>query len=293
MRTYSASAIVLRRIDLGEKDRILTLFTREHGKLSAVAKGCRRPGSKLGGASEPFTYARMFLSTGRDLDVLTQAEIKESFPNVKNAMSSIAHAVYLLELVNSFVDKRQPNPDLFDTLLSAMYVLESGTDPELTARYFEIQLLSILGYEPHVEACLRCGRQPGQSDANGATLRRAQDAPSAQHAPKEKVSFSPALGGIVCNECGPAPKDAVEVPAAAGSYVQALRRTEPHKLKELSIPKGARRDLARMLKWHIRYRLEHDLKSVDFIDAVAGLEGAVTSDESRVTASPEPESFIE
>lgn len=250
MRTYSASAIVLKRIDLGEKDRILTLFTREHGKLSAVAKGCRRPGSKLGGASEPFTYAKMFLSTGRDLDVLTQSEIKESFPNAKSAMASVAHGIYLLDLVNSFLDQRQPNPDVFDTLLSAMYVLESGTDPEITARYFEIQLLSILGYDPHVDVCLRCGRELG----------------------RDKVSFSPALGGIICPECGNAPTDAIRVAGAAASYVNALRRAEPHKLKELKVPKGARRDLAQMLKWHIRYRLEHDLKSVDFVDAIAGLD---------------------
>ena len=285
MRTYSASTIVLKRIDLGEKDRILTLFTREHGKLSAVAKGCRRPGSKLGGASEPFTYSRMFLSTGRDLDVLTQAEIKESFPNVKSAVLSVAHGVYLLELVNSFIDQRQPNPDIFDTLLSAMYVLESGTDPEVTARYFEIQLLSILGYEPHVEACLRCGRQIGRS-----ALRQAQDAPSAQRDPKEKVSFSPALGGIICAECGNPPSDAIPVPGAAASYVTALRRVEPHKVKELTIPKGARRDLARMLKWHIRYRLEHDLKSVDFIDAISGLEQASGPDANIPQNEPPPRS---
>lgn len=250
MRSYSASAIVLRRIDLGEKDRILTLFTREHGKLSAVAKGSRRPGSKLGGASEPFTYSRMMLSSGRDLDVLSQAEIKESFPNVKNGIESVAHGVYLLELVNSFVDQRQPNLDIFDTLLSAMYVLESGADPVLTARYFEIQLLSILGYEPHFEACLRCGRNLG----------------------KERVSFSPALGGIVCADCGNPPKDAISVPSAISSYVKALRNAEPHRLKEMRVPKGARRDLARILKWHIRYRLDHNLKSTDFIDAILGFE---------------------
>ena len=250
MRTYSASAIVLRRIDLGEKDRILTLFSREHGKLSAVAKGARRPGSKLGGASEPFTYSKMLLSSGRDLDVLSQAEIKESFPNVKRNITAVAHGVYLLELVNSFIDQRQPNLDIFDTLLSAMYVLESGTDPEITARYFEIQLLSILGYEPHFEACLRCSRTPG----------------------REKVSFSPALGGIVCTECGNPPRDTISVPAALASYMDALRKAEPNKLSEMHVPKGARRDLAQVLKWHIRYRLEHDLKSTAFIDAILGFE---------------------
>jgi DNA repair protein RecO (recombination protein O) len=247
MRTYSANAIVLKRIDLGEKDRILTIYAREQGKLSAVAKGARRPGSKLAGASEPFTYARMFLSTGRDLDVLSQAEIRESFPNVKQSMAGIAHAVYMMELVNSFVDERQPNPELFDTLLSAMYVLESGTDPEITTRYFELQLLALLGYEPHFEACLRCK----------TTISR------------EKAAFSPALGGVFCPECGVPPNDAIWVPGAMVSYIRALKNAEPQKLKHMKFPKGALRDLAITLRWHIRYRLEHELRSVDFIDAVA------------------------
>jgi len=239
---------VLRRIDLGEKDRIITLFSREHGKLSAVAKGARRPGSKLSGACEPFTYSKMLLSSGRDLDVLSQAEIRESFPNVKSDIGAVAHGVYLLELVNSFVDQRQPNQDIFDTLLSAMYVLEGGTDPELAARYFEVQLLTVLGYEPHFEACLRCGRTPQ----------------------REKVSFSPSMGGIICSNCGNAPSDAIVVPYAISSYVTALRSVEPHRIRELRFPKGARRDLARLLRWHIRYRLEHDLRSTDFIDALVG-----------------------
>ncbi|MEN6357039.1 MAG: DNA repair protein RecO [Armatimonadota bacterium] len=250
MRTYSAGAIVLRRIDLGEKDRILTIFAREQGKLSAVAKGARRPGSKLAGVSEPFTYAKMFLSSGRDLDVLSQAEIRESFPNVKRSMAGIAYAVYMMELTNSFVDERQPNPDLFDTLLSAMYVLESGADPEITARYFELQSLAILGYEPHFEACLRCGKK----------IKR------------ERIAFSPALGGIVCAGCGVPPNDAIWVPGAIVSYVQALKNAEPQMLKNFKFPKGALRDLSNVLRWHIRYRLEHDLKSPDFIDSIAHME---------------------
>ena len=250
MRTYTASGIVLRRIDLGEKDRILTVFTKEHGKLSAVAKGSRRPGSRLSGASEPFTHSRMFLATGRDLDVLSQADVKESFPNVKAAMASVAHAIYLLELVDRFTEERHPNPELFDTLLSAMYVLESGTDPEITARYFELHLLGVLGYEPQFDACLRCAR------------------PTA----RERVAFSPSLGGVVCQECGDAPNDAIWVPGAAASYVKALRQAQPHLLKNLNVPPGARRDLARVLKWHIRYRLERDLKSTEFIQVIEALE---------------------
>ncbi len=249
-RTYTASGVVLRRIDLGEKDRILTIYTKEHGKLSAVAKGSRRPGSKLAGASEPFTYSKLFLAMGKELEVLTQAEIRESFPHTKSEITRIAYAVYMLELVDHFVEDREPNPELFDTLLSCMYVLESGTDPEITARYFELQLLSLMGYDPQFDACMRCGREIG----------------------RERISFSPALGGIVCGHCGEAPSDGIGVPGAAASYVQALRRVEPHKLRDMKIPEAARRDLARMLKWHIRYRLERDLKSTDFIQAISAYE---------------------
>jgi len=250
MRTYAASGIVLRRIDLGEKDRILTILTKELGKLSAVAKGSRRPGSKLGGASEPFTCSKMLLASGRELDVLSQAEIKESFPNTRSEIARVAYAIYFLELVNHFTEERQPNPDLFDTLLSALYVLESGTDPEITARYFELQLLSVLGYEPHFDGCLRCGRRIG----------------------RERVAFSPSLGGIVCGKCSAAPNDAIWVPGAAASYVRALRQAEPQTLRQLNVPPGARRDLARMLRWHIRYTLDRDLKSAEFIRAVEAVE---------------------
>ncbi len=138
MRTYATSGIVLHRIELGEKDRILTVYTRKNGKFAAVAKGSRRPGSKLGGASEPFTYSNMLFAVGRELDILTQAEVRESFPNVKSDIVRVAYGVYTLELVHHFTETREPNPDLFDTLLSTMYILESGTDPEITTRYFEI-----------------------------------------------------------------------------------------------------------------------------------------------------------
>jgi DNA repair protein RecO (recombination protein O) len=247
MRTYSTSAIVLKRIDLAEKDRILTLYTRELGKVSAVAKGARKPGSKLSGSSEPFTYLRGMLSIGRELDVLTQSDIRESFPNAKSAIVSLAYGFYIMELVNQLTDDRHPNPGLFDTILSAMYVLESGSDPEMTVRYFELNLLESIGYMPQFDCCVRCGLEMG----------------------KERVAFSPEMGGVVCKECGIAPGDSIWVPGALGSYVQALIETQPHKLKDLTFPEKAKQDLAITLKWHIRYRLERDLKSIDFLDMVS------------------------
>ena len=244
MRTYVAGGIVLSRMDLGEKDRILRILTKECGKLSAVAKGCRKPGSRLAGASEPFTYSLIQLNQGRDLDVLSQADIRESFPNVRCDIDGLAHAIYMLELVDCFVDERQPNPDIFDTLLSSLYVLEGRTDPEITVRHFELTLLDILGYTPRFVECARC-----ESRSFG-----------------ENVAYSPSLGGLVCPECGVPPNDAIWIPHALSSYIEALRRTQPNMLRDLGFPKGARRDLAVVLKWHMCYRLERRLKSSEFLE---------------------------
>jgi len=251
MRSSSIRAIVLRRHDLAERDRILTVFAKETGKISAVAKGARRPGSKLSGSTEPGTYSKMLVSAGRNLDVIGQVEIVESFPGIRREIGAVAHMVYLLELTNQFTEERVPNPDLFDTLLSALYVLEGGTDPEITARYFELHLLSNLGYSPRFDSCLRCGRE----------TRR------------QRVAFSPSTGGVVCLECGSPPEDSIYIPGAAASWVRAVAGCEPHRLRDLTVPPAARRDLARTLKWHIRYRLEHDLKSAEFIEAVREFDG--------------------
>lgn len=256
MRTYAANGIVLRRIDLGEKDRILTIFSKEHGKLGAVAKGARRPGSRLTAACEPFTYSRMLLASGRNLDILSQADIRESFPCVKCDMNRVAYAVYLLELTNHFIENREPNPDLFDSLLSVMYVMESGADPEICARRFELDLLSLLGYEPRFDCCVVCGCRtlPGS------------------------IGFSPALGGITCGDCFSKLSDAMPVQASVCSHIQTLRDAEPRDIGSIRIASPARREIARVLRAHIRYRLEREIKSTDFIRVVESIESRRPAD---------------
>ncbi|MFQ3549611.1 MAG: DNA repair protein RecO [Armatimonadota bacterium] len=253
MRSYSANGVVVKRIDLGEKDRIITIFTKEYGKISAVAKGARRPGSKLAGASELMSYSKLFLSKGKDLDILTQADIKESFPNVRCNLNSLAHAIYILELASSFVDENQPNPDLFDNMLSTLYVLEAGTDPEISARYFEMGLLKLQGYEPHFEECVKCGCTEFD----------------------EKISFNVILGGVECGKCRPFPIDSMMIRSALCSYVDVLRKSQPQELKNLKFPIGAKRELEKVLKWHIRYRLEKELKSFEFIKIIEDMQNAV------------------
>src|SRR5947209_8573031 len=106
MPAYPATGLVLSRRNLGETDRILTLYTREHGKLGAVAKGARRSGSRLSGATEPFTESRFLLATGRSLDIVTQCEVRQSFPGLRTDLEMLARATYFCELLSTFTVER-------------------------------------------------------------------------------------------------------------------------------------------------------------------------------------------
>jgi DNA repair protein RecO (recombination protein O) len=248
--TYRANAIVLRRTDFGEADRILTLYTREHGKLSAIAKGARKPISRLAAATEMFTYGRYFLATGRNLDVLTQAETRESFPEIRDDVHRVAYAVYILELVNEMIEDRDPNYDLFDTLLSSLYLLEGSVDPETVARAFELYLMTVSGYRPNLESC-------GQCDAE---------------LPTERVGFSPSFGGVVCEECGPVPDDTISIHRETLDAMAKLLDAEPAAIRDTRLMNGVKVEMANVMRWYIRYRLERELKSAEFIQALkAGL----------------------
>lgn len=246
MPTYRATAVVLRRINYGETDRILTLYTREHGRISAIAKGSRKPVSRLAAGTELFTFGRYLLATGKTLEVVTQSETRESFPNIRADINRIAYATYMAELVNETVEDRDPNPDLFDTVLSNLYLLEGGVDPEVVIRVFELQLMASSGYKPHIESCARCGAPP----------------------PKQRIAFSPSVGGVVCGACGSMPEDVIYIHPQTLTAMSALLIAEPAQIRETKLLSGVRKEMASVMKWYIRYRLERELKSAAFIKAL-------------------------
>ena len=245
MPTYRANAIVLKRINYGETDRILTLYTREHGRLSAVAKGCKRPMSRLAAGTEMFTYGRYMLATGKSLEIVSQSETRESFPSIRADMHRIAYATYIMELVNETIEDREANPDVFDTTLSSLYMLEGGIDPEVVTRAFELQLMAMSGYRPRLDTCARCGSPPGQ-----------------------KPCFSPSLGGVVCAECGPLPDDAIDIHKVTLITLSVLLTAEPAQLRDMHPHAAVMDEMANIMRWYIRYRLERELKSTEFIQAL-------------------------
>lgn len=252
MPVYKANAIVLHRFSLGETDRVLTLFTRDAGKLNAVAKGSRRPGSRLSGATELFTDARLLLAVGKSLDIVSQCEIRESFPGIRSDLALLARATYLCELTDRLTVDREPDPELFDLLLSALYLLQRSKDcPDVIVHAYEMHALAQRGYEPALTACVKCSQPIGRG----------------------RNAFSPSLGGALCPEDRFVAQDAIQLGGGTLDLLRQFAKSEPEELIACRPDPRSLVEADRCLRWYIRYRTERELKSVEFLDILRFRDG--------------------
>jgi len=241
-RVYRASAVVIRQRNLGEADRIVTLFTEERGKLSAVAKGARRPRSKLAAALQLFSHSRVQLAAGRSLEIITQAQPVDLFYHLREDMQRYAHASYIAELTDALTEEGDGDPAIFALLLETLRGLDRAADPATVARAFELKLLSRLGYGPEVMTCVSCGTELEAGPAG----------------------FSPAQGGVVCARCL---REAGAAPLAPEALA-AMRELMGRPMEEIAarrLSRKAKEELERVMRAFVDYRLERPLRSAAFL----------------------------
>jgi len=254
---YTTDAIVLHRRFFGETDNILTLYSPGLGRFSAIAKGARKAVSRLSGATEVLTCTRFGLASGKSLEIVTQVEVQESFSALRKDLIRLAHGLYLADLVEHSVEDHAPNPVLYDLFYTGLLQTQILPVPELAARWFEVQLLGDLGYAPDLFACAVC-RTPLPGDF-----------------PRDEVfALSASLGGALCPrhahpESNP---DHSGLGMGALRLLQTLEALGPAGGDTLPAlppagPKGL--DQARLaLRRSLRFRLERDLKSLEFLDSL-------------------------
>ncbi len=148
MALYNIEAICIRSVNTGEADKIVTLFSKVHGKIRAIAKGARRPASKFGGRLEVFSYDHIQLATARHLDIMSQCETIESFYRLREDRKKLNCGFYIVKLIDIITEDRQRNDELFDLLLGALYALQSSSDPGILSRAFEVKLSKVEGFLP-------------------------------------------------------------------------------------------------------------------------------------------------
>jgi DNA repair protein RecO (recombination protein O) len=156
---YHDRGVVLRTYRLGEADRIVSLLTRSHGKVRAVAKGVRKTKSRFGGRLEPASHVDLLLYEGRgELDIVSQAETLDHFRRLRDDLDRLARAVAVLEAADQLSLEREPNARLYDMLVGALRTL-AAQDAPLVVAGFLLKALALEGFRPEVEACVSCGAE--------------------------------------------------------------------------------------------------------------------------------------
>jgi DNA repair protein RecO (recombination protein O) len=158
-------AFVLGTHDYGDTDRIVSLFTLEHGRIKAFARGARKSRKRFGAALELFARIDVQVKLKDGLCGLSQADIHSIYPGIRANLHGIAHALYACELVEAITPEGQPLPRLYRLLAAYFDRLEAATPSLDDRRFFEINLLNILGYRPSLEACSRCAAPFGAEGA--------------------------------------------------------------------------------------------------------------------------------
>jgi DNA repair protein RecO (recombination protein O) len=251
-RVYKTEAIVLRSMELGEADRVLTVLTPRLGKLRVIAKGVRRPRSRIGGGLQPFSDVQLVLAVGRTWDVVTSSALEDPHLGLRNDLHSTAAAWYLVELVDRFVEGSADSHEPFRLLAQGLSALDAGPDVsrEVVARWFELALLDAMGFRPELTRCLECGSgiEP------------------------EGNAYAPSGGGVLCPRCRGATHGARPVSVDALKVMRHLQRSPLVGVLGLRLAVSLQREVERLLHATVSSVLERELRSRDFLEEVAARE---------------------
>jgi DNA repair protein RecO (recombination protein O) len=264
-RRYVTDAIVLSRFDLGEADRVLTLVTPEHGKLKAIAKGIRRPASRLGGSLEPFAELTVTLARGRTFDVVTEVHVGHAWLRLRDRLESAATAWYLAELADRSLEERHEAQALYALLRRAYELLDAGMAPGRVARWYEMHLADELGQRPEVDRCVECDRMLEVTEA---------------------FRWVPPLGGVVCGRCPGPPADRTGLSLDALKLLKAYQRLDIEAIATLRLPAAAEDEVEAAMRDFMRVALERDPRSLAFLDEVRS--HAAPGSDPRPVRAPAP-----
>ncbi len=253
--TLHVESVVLRHSDWGEADRLLTIFSREQGKLRCVAKGARKLLSRKAGHLEPFTRVTLLLARGSELWIVTQAETVDAFLPVREDLERTATAAYVVELLDRFTYEEGENFHLYQLLVDTLQRVATEEDLFLAVRYYEIHLLDILGFKPELFRCVR-GREEIKA---------------------EDQYFSFLLGGVVCPKDRPGVEDARPVSMLALKYLRHLQRSTYAEAKKAAPSPTVRVEMESLLSYYITFLLERNLNSPGFLREVKKSKSVTTS----------------
>ncbi|SBV95816.1 DNA repair protein RecO [uncultured Eubacteriales bacterium] len=236
--------LVLREVNYKESDKILTVLTREGGKRTVKAQGCRRKGSRLAASAQLLVWSDMTLFEYKDYWSLNEAESQEQFWGLKKDVEKLALGSYFAEVAETVAEEGRSDPDLLSLILNSLYALDKLQKPQaLVKAVFELKLMCLTGYEPMLDACAACGVEN-----------------------PEEPRFHISEGVLHCASCRSEVGDGVSMPLTPGALA-AMRHVvygDPKRLFSIPIDAEGLTRLADLCEAYLLTQLERGFRTLDF-----------------------------
>lgn len=233
--------IVIRTVPYGEANVVLTLLTQDRGKLAVMANGAKRGKSKLRAASQLFSQGIFLLFAGKGMPSLNQAEVLHFF-HLQENIRQTAYASYLCELVTRLIPDHEPNPALYDLLLTMLQYLEEGKDPDIIGRIFEMKVLNSIGLQPELTSCIHC---------------RSTAPP---------FLFSIKEGGLLCQQCIAHDPYAIGISEATQKLLRLFQVMDSHRVGAIAVKQETQKQMAQIMSRFIEEHTAVQCKSRAFIE---------------------------
>ncbi|WP_153461561.1 MULTISPECIES: DNA repair protein RecO [Sediminibacillus] len=234
--------IILRTQDYGETHKIVTILTPSHGKIGVVARGAKKPKSRMAAITQPFIHGQFLIQTGRNLGTLQQGEVLSSFREIREDIVKTAYATYLSELTDKLVEKNNYDPFLFRQLEQTLTWISEGKDAEILTIIYELKMYQRAGYAPELQQCVNCGN------------------------PQGPFAFSTAEGGYLCPRCRHIDEYAVSLPENLSRIFSMFSTIDIERIGNISIKPENKQLLKKLMEeYYERYGGYH-IKSKKFLN---------------------------
>lgn len=248
MMLEKCEGIVIRTTDYAETNKIVTLYTREWGKVGVMARGAKKPSSRLTAITQPFTYGHFLIQRGRGLGSLQQGEIISSMRSMREDIFQTAYASYIIDLTDKSTDEKKPNPFLFQLLLQTLQYLDEGYDQDILMHIYEMKMLNVLGLYPILDHCANCGRTEGT------------------------FSFSVREGGLLCHRCLAKDPYHFKVSQASIRLMRLFYLLDLSRLGSISVKHETKAELKKMIAAYYEEYSGLHLKTKRFLDQLDSLK---------------------
>ncbi len=247
MAIQSTEGIVLKKQNLRETSVILTLLTRDFGKIAGVLKGARGPKAAIGVNPQIFSLNSIVFYEGKrsNLNSISQCDLKDFFWPIRNDFEKTIYADYFLELVDIITMEGDVDEGVYGLLLDSLAMLTRPISAKRAARIFEIKMMHISGFMPEFKECSICRGQ------NGGDMR-----------------FSLRLGALLCGRCKSKDGAAIKVSNGSINFIEKVKRTPLDMLTRVKVSQDVGRELEVFLRRFVDYQIQRPLKTIDFLKKV-------------------------